>query len=177
MATFTNESIQMPLIRWSANRIISILLYISVISLTAWAGIGAINYSLDSKFYKDFLVKWEISIKKYNQMQAQWPPFTGSNHTRYMARLTGYLQHNQVAVPESNTQFPYIYIMDRHGWNQKQHQIFVLCFSDKLVLYNVPEETFDRIDRFIDSKPSPFQGRLQGRPDGKDTAYTCVWKL
>lgn len=167
----------MPLNRWSANRILSILLYIGAILLTVWAGAGAINYSLDSKFYDEFLSKWEIAIKRYNQIRAQWPAFTGSNHIGYMARLIQHMQSNQVTVPNSNTQFPYIYIMDRLGWNQEEIQIFVLCFTDKLILYNVPEETFDRIDRFVDSKYSPLEGRLQGRRDGNNAVYTCVLKL
>lgn len=167
----------MPFIRWSANRIISILLYSGAILLSVWAGIGAINYSLDSRFYEDFLSKWEIAINRYNQIHIQWPAFSGSNHVGYMARLVEHMHGNQVAVPDSNTQFPYIYIMDRLGWDQTEQRIFVLCFTDKLIFYNVPEETFDRIDRFIDSKSSPLAGRLQGRREENDAVYTCILRL
>lgn len=167
----------MPFTLWSANRVISILLYISVILLTAWGGTRAINYSIDSKFYKDFLVKWEVSIKTYNHIQAQWPGFTGDNHVPYMDQLVHDMQRNQIVLPLSNTQFSYIYIMDKIGPGHQKCKIFVLCFPDKMILYDLPQESFERIDRFIDGRVTPNMGQFQGRPGKLESIYTCIWKF
>lgn len=167
----------MPSTLWSANRIISILLYISVIILTSWGGIHAINYSIDSKFYKDFLIKWEISIRLLNQIQAAWPVFSGNNHVQYMEQLTLHMKNNQIAMPASNTQFPYIYIMDKIGSGHGEHKIFVLCLPDKLILYDISKESLERIDRFVDGIIRSDQGRFQWQPNKGNSLYTCVWKL
>ena len=41
----------------STDKLVFALLYAGFIALASWGGIKLINYSLDSKFYKDFLLK------------------------------------------------------------------------------------------------------------------------
>lgn len=167
----------MPSTLWSANRIISVLLYFGVIILTAWGGIRAINYSIDSKFYKDYLVKWEVSIRLLNQIQTTWPVFTGNNHVQYMDQLVHHMKNNQIARPASNTQFSYIYIMDKIGSGQGEQKIFVLCLPDKLILYDISKESIERVDRFVDGIAGSDMGRFQCQLNKGNSLYTCAWKL
>jgi hypothetical protein len=87
----------------AVNKLIFVGLYGGLIALVVWGGSRLINYSLDSRFYKDFLLQWEASLSSYSVKSGIWPHFSGSNHVEYMDNLNQLMSRSSVSLPKSNT--------------------------------------------------------------------------
>ena len=148
--------------------------YCVIAAVTIWGGIRLINASIDTRFYKDYVQKWVVAIGDFGSEGKAWPEFSGANHRDYMEALTDAMERNSVPVPASNTPNSYVYKMGKIG--SEATSIFVLCFSDKIILYGLPEKTFQRIDIFIDGISGWGQGNFMGRM-GKDKTYTGILRL
>ena len=103
----------MPLSGKAADKIIFAALYAGIFVLTFWGGVRIINYSLESKFYRDFLLKWEVSVRAFSAEKVVWPHFTGGNHMEYMGDLVSQMHDRNISPPASNTVCSYIYRINK----------------------------------------------------------------
>jgi hypothetical protein len=151
------------------DRLVSFIVYSMFAGMAAWAGIRLINHSLTMGFYKDFLLEWETAIRRYDEHAGRWPLFTGNNHTQYMEQLVGLMHEEDAAPPESNAQEAFVYRLDR--WGDPAEDIFVLCFSNRIVLYGISAKTFSYVDRKIDGRMDERRGRCRGRKSKNGFSY------
>ncbi len=159
----------------NVDKIMSTALYILLMCLVTWAGFRIVNYALETRFYKDFLIEWEIAVKDYSLNGGSWPLFKGNNHIEYMDSLVSLMKASDIPPPHSNTKRPFVYRLRKIG--PAEEQIFLLCFSDKIILYGLSEETFRKIDGMVDDTPDETAGAFTGRRGKEGTAYIGVWKL
>ena len=80
-----------------------------------------------------------------------------------------------MSPPYSNTKRPYVYRLKKTG--AAEEQIFLLCFSDKIILYGLSEKTFGKIDAMVDETPNERAGSFTGRRSTDGTTYIGVWTL
>lgn len=159
----------------ATEKLVFVFLYACVMALASWGGIRLINYSLDSKFYRDFLLKWDISISNYSREIGDWPIFTGSNHLKYMEKLTRSLKRSSFPAPKSNTNRSFIYRMNKIG--STDERLFLLCFANRIIVYGMSKETFERVDNFVDGKISAEKGFFAGYPSKDKKTYIGLLKL
>ncbi len=160
----------------TTERFIFLVLYAGVAMAISGGGILMINRSLESRYYHDYLLKWEVSLKAYNAQGGLWPRFKGGSHVEYMDELLSLMRKNNITLPSANSRRPYLYRIDLVGWRAKE-KTFLLCFPDKVILYGISKETFDRLDGFIDETLNPVQGRFTGHPGKAGGTYTGRWRL
>ncbi|MBW1730363.1 MAG: hypothetical protein JRH08_01340 [Deltaproteobacteria bacterium] len=163
---------------WSGravDRIAAGILYVGLCVVVVWAGTALINHALESKFYKDFLVKWEIAAQRYRSVSGTWPIFDGTNHVRYMEGLVDYMKSKGIQLPRSNTKAPYTYVLDRIGF--KKEDIFILCLSDRIIIYGLSQRTFEKADQYIDGSADPKRGRLRGKISKAGSTIIALWRI
>lgn len=159
----------------AVDKLIFVVLYGGLIALILWGGSRLINYSLDSKFYKDFLLQWEASLSSYSVKSGIWPHFSGSNHLEYMDNLTRLMERVDISLPQSNTKRSYVYRIKKIA--KEQDDVFILCFSNRIILYGISKDTFTRIDRFVDGEPGKEKGFFTGCVSKDGRTYIGVWRL
>jgi hypothetical protein len=159
----------------NVDKLVSTLIYIALLGLVIWGGIRTINSALESRLYKDFLLKWDVAITSYSVKRGLWPQFSGSNHIEYMDNLVTAMTMNSVVTPVSNTKRPYVYSLKKLG--PPEENIFLLCFPDRIILYGISERTFMRIDTFIDGTSNEKTGRFIGRPSTDGRTFIGLWRL
>ncbi len=157
------------------NRIVSIILYAGVAGLTLWGGTKLVNYSVDSKYYRDFLLHWEVAYRRFSAGDEMWPEFSGGNHMEYMENLSAAMSRSGIPLPSSNTNYFNIYQIDKMG--QGRQDLFLLCLSDRIIIYGLSRKTFERIDSFIDGEIDQEHGAFLGY-QGKDRKKQIgLWQL
>jgi hypothetical protein len=160
----------------TAHRVVSIALYTALVLATVFAGSKGINFAIDAKFHQDFLIGWELSIQKFTADSGTWPNFSGGNHVVYMDGLLQEMRKRGITPPSSNTDRTYIYRIQKIALNSPEAQLFLLCFPDKIIVYDMPEATFKRIEALVDENPDPDKGLFSGRL-GKNDTYTGLWRV
>lgn len=157
------------------DRLVSILLYAFVAIATILIGERILNRSIESKFYTEFLSKWEVSLQSYEITGGRWPTFTGTNHVEYMDRLTSSMNLGNIRPPEGRGNKQYLYKISKMG--KDSENIFLLAFPNRLVIYGMSEDTFDRVDSLIDGMSDKNRGKMRGCL-GKDRRnYIANWTL
>lgn len=159
----------------ATDRLTSMIIYVALGGLALWAGTKLINNSLDTKFHKDFLLKWEEVLRTFNQQGGTWPRFSGGNHIQYMEKLIRLLQSKGLQPPDSNAGHPYVYLLDKIG--APEEEIFLCCFPQRIILYGISAETFARLDKSIDGSINPERGMFKGRRSRDDLTYIGLWKI
>lgn len=165
----------MPVQGRTVDRLTSIAIYVGLAILVLWAGVKLISHSLETKFYKDFLLKWELSVQRHNREGGPWPHFSGDNHVQYMDRLIQLMRDNGASPPKSNTKRAYVYRLNRLG--SPEEDLFLLCFSNRIVIYGMSEKTFVKMDKFIDGRADHEGGRFAGRSSKDGATYVGVLQL
>ncbi len=161
----------------TANRIVSVMIYFGGCLLLLKGGFALINYSVDSKLYNDFLVPWRIAADSYKAKAGDWSGFTGSNHLPYMNHLVKSMQRYDIYPPESNTGHKFIYSVKKTDIKSRNFSVLLLCLKQRIVIYGLPEKTFQRIDRFIDNHQDRASGNFTGKLSLKDQTCTGIWQL
>lgn len=159
----------------AADRFSFGVLYILVASIVLWAGFGLINRGFEVRFFKDYLVQWEVGINAFTARQGMWPKFSGTNHVDYMDRLAKQMTSAGVALPNSNTRKAYRYRMERFG--SMDEDIFVLCFHDRIILYGISGSTLGQLDKVVDRHTDLLRGRVSGRPGKNPNTYIGIWQI
>ena len=143
--------------------------------MTVYAGSGMIDTSLDSKFYREYLMKWDVSIRALNAKRFNWPELTRKNHSEYMEKILDFMKDNNVEIPKSNTNYPWIYRMNK-VWSPPE-DMFVVCFYNRMVIYGMPESTLMRIDEYVDGENDLKKGWFTGTKHENQKNYTGQLKL
>ena len=158
----------------AANKIIFGVLYAAIIVFTVWGGFRVVDYALMSGFYKDYLMKWEASVREYGLSRGAWPAFDEKRPIEFMDTLVGYMRRKGVPLPRSNTKRPHVYRIKRMG--SPHEDVFVLCLPDRIVLYGVSKRTCTRLDDMIDGRGDAGRGWFTWQPSA-DGAYVGVWRI
>jgi hypothetical protein len=158
-----------------SDRIISGTLYLLGAVMVLWTGMGLINRGVEIRLFKDYLLRWEICLTEYSARQGQWPVFTGDNHVAYMDRLIAGMTDLGIDPPGSNTQAAYRYRIEKFG--RADENIFVLCLSDRMVIFGLSKQSLMHIERQVDRHIDLNAGRITGRPGTKPGAYIGQWRL
>jgi hypothetical protein len=157
------------------DRFLAIGLYTLIALGMVWLGGRMINVALDAGFYNDFLSGWEVALIKYRHQSGRYPKFKGGNHKKYMQKLVGAMRRSLVPPPKSNTDQPFVYSIDKIG--RKAERVFVLAFSDRMVLYNLPPQTTRMLDKVIDGELDFTAGHFSARVSKDGMTYIGIWKL
>lgn len=148
------------------DKIFFAAIYTMVAVLVVHTGRGIVHYALDAAFYRDYLQPWERSLVALRNQTAQWPAYDRQDPVGYMQALTAMMKARGIAPPSSNTAQAFIYRFARFG--RKPHKVLLVGTPGRMILYNVPARTFERLDRFIDGRFDPEAGAFtgQGSADG-----------
>lgn len=165
----------MPASARTVDRLASTVLYAGFGVLTLWVGVSLINCSLETKLHKDFLMRWEVALQRFSKEGGQWPHFSGANHAAYMDHLMQFMGNAGTPPPLSNTRRAYVYRLKRWGWPEER--IFLLCFSNRMVLYGISEKTLMKMDQWMDGKAAEEQGRFIGKHSRDGVSYVGVLQL
>ena len=157
------------------DKILSVMFYASIMLFTVWAGLYLVDYSLDTRFYKEFLLKWEVTARGWRTEKNIWPLFEDDRHLEYMDELVGVMIGAGYSPPASNTSRPYIYRVKKTVG--PVHLAFLLCFPDQIILYGLPEQTFNRLDRFIDGRQDSNNGLFTGYADKAHNTFIGLLSL
>lgn len=165
----------MPVSARTTDRLMSIAIYIGIGVFVLWVGSKFINYCLEVRFYKDFLSKWEVSAQKFKSDGGLWPQFSERDRVGYMERLTQRMSQRGMSLPASNAKQPFIYHVNRLGYPKEE--IFLLCFSHKIVLREISEKTLIRIDKWVDGKADRENGLFTGMHCDDGVTYVGEMRL
>ncbi|NNG02435.1 MAG: hypothetical protein HKM93_23880 [Desulfobacteraceae bacterium] len=149
--------------------------YMVAFVLVFVAGTRMVNFALDFRLYKDFMVPWETAYDKSRRVPATWPVFQGDNHVAHMEDLVRIMKQNGISAPASNTDRAFIFEM-RKFW-QRNRKIFILCHNNHLILYGLSVSTTMRIDRFVDERADIRNGRFTAEPSKDTQTYIGNWRL
>lgn len=130
---------------------------------------------MEVRFFKDYLLQWEVGLRAYGSEQGRWPAFSGNNHVDYMDALVIQMRHAGISLPKSNTTSAYRYRMDR--FNADDEDIFLLCFHDRIILFGVSDQTLVRLEKTIDGNSNIHGGRISGQPGKNSQSYIGIWQL
>jgi hypothetical protein len=158
-----------------ADRMLFYMLYLALAAFILWAGFRIGDHSLAIRFAKDYLGPWEIAITAFGAKSGHWPVFEGGNHVEYMEQLILRMRRAGVQPPQSNTSVAYRYSIDRFTGGKEK--IFMLCLSNRIVLYGISKTTLDYLDKAVDGTPGLTTGRLTGRPGKNPNTYIGQWWL
>lgn len=139
------------------------VVYVGVGLVVLWSGTQLINYALEVRFYKDYLLKWAVLIEKHDSEDAAWPMFTEDDPSAYMHRLAEVSRARGTALPSSNTPDSFVYRLSRLG--RETETVFLLGLPGRIVLNGISERTFARLDKWID-----------GTADGRSGSFVLLSK-
>ena len=164
--------------KWSArtvDRVAARAIYLMLCIMVLWAGSSLINYSMENKFYKDYLLAWRLAGERYINKQAPWPEFTGMNHAEYMKELVERMEKRGIYPPKSNTKEPYTYILDRL-W-KKEERIFILLLRERMIVYGMSQQTYDEIDEYVDGSVGMERGVFRGKTSKDGSTIIGIWGM
>jgi hypothetical protein len=91
-----------------------------------------------------------------------------------MDALVDSLRKRGAPPPRSNTNRPYVYRLKKFG--SPDEDAFILCLPDRIVVYGLSWATFNQVDKFIDGRADPNQGKLTGR-ESEAGKIAAVWRI
>ena len=165
----------MPVSARTTDRFMSIAIYIGIGVFILWVGSKLINYCLEVRFYKDFLLEWEVSAQSFKSDGGIWPQFSEGDRVGYMEHLTQRMSKKGMSLPASNAKRPFIYHINRLG--HPKEEIFLLCLSHKIILSGISEKTLMRIDKWIDGKVDSENGLFTGIHCNDGVTYVGEMRL
>lgn len=133
------------------------------------------NYVLDTVFYNDYLMPWKLQLISMRHLTFAWPELKAQDPAGYMQTLVQSMAAAGVVPPKSNTAKCYLYQLNKFG--EKARQILIVGTSEKIILYNLPESTFTRMDRLIDNQADANAGHFTGIPSKDGVSLIGHWQL
>lgn len=165
----------MPVSERRTDRLASMAVCAGFAVFTLWAGTRLVNHALETTFFKDFFLEWEVALQRHKSEDGRWPQFSGGNHVEYMDRLSTWMRKEGSPPPMSNTERAYVYRLKRFGWPEER--LFLLCSCDRIILYAISEKTFAKMDRWIDGEVNDKQGVFTGKLSKDGTTYVGELQL
>jgi len=163
---------------WSVRKVdrrVSWVIYLTLCVMVLWAGSGLINYCLEYKFYRKYLLAWESAGIRLANKEVNWPRFDGTNHDQYMREIVNKMEAYGIMPPLSNTNLPYTYTLERL-WGKKE-KVFILLFPDKMIVYGLSRRTFEKIDRYVDGCVDFKTGKVEGKQGKDESTIICIWRI
>jgi hypothetical protein len=150
-------------------------IYLVVAVLLVWGAGRIANYAVDFRFYRDFLIPWEVRLLEMRHRSFHWPAFKKDHPVAYMQSVVDVMKSNGMQLPKSNTRHAFIYRLNRFGADATK---ILLVFNDnKITIYGLPSATFERLDQFVDGHADSDQGDLTGQLSRDQITMTGSWKL
>lgn len=159
-----------------ADKLLFTTIYVVVAVLVVVQGARAIaNFALDASFYNNWLRFWQVQLVQMRYRTIVWPAYDRQDPAVYMETLVRLMQREGLTPPGSNTGKEYLYRLSRFG--QRSVQLLLVCTREQIVIFNLPESTFRRIDRFVDGNVSPETGQFTGSWSADGMTRIAVWKV
>ena len=133
------------------------------------------NLALDTTFYNDYLVVWEVQLLTLRHQTTAWPDLNPHDPGAYMEALESVMRAGGHEPPMSNTDRAHIYRLRQFGEQPKQ--VLFVGTNEQMIIYNLPVSTFERLDHFIDGGVDPDQGRFTGRWSEDRITRIAYWKI
>ncbi|MDY6904782.1 MAG: hypothetical protein SWH61_08850 [Thermodesulfobacteriota bacterium] len=167
MISFLTKTIQ---------RVLVFFLYTALVVILLAGSIRLINYSLCQQFYRQWLMEWENALNAFSSKGGRYPVFANNNHREYMTGLCIAMADLDIAVPSSNTRYPFTYRYKAVDLRGISGNVFLLGLADRIVIYGMPERLFEWIDKAVDGRVGMDTGRITGRK-ASDQNWTGVMQL
>ena len=159
----------------TAEKMVFMAIYIAATLLVLWGGKRMINYALDARFYREYLMQWEMQLTALRHQAFQWPPEQAQDPFGYMRRLVQDIREAGLGVPRSNTDRAFIYRIGKLG--ERHQQLLIIGRAGSIVIFGLSPSTFDHLDRFVDGRPGADEGRFTGRISADQTSRIGLWKI
>lgn len=159
----------------TTDKVVFGVIYIAVALLVLWGGRRMVNYALDARFFRDYLLQWETLMTELQYQTFEWPPYSEGDPVGYMQTLIQRMAAAGLKVPESNTAKGFIYRIGKLG--HEPQQILLVCRAEGIRVYGLAPSTFQRLDRFIDGRSDPHSGRFTGQLSMDQISYIGKWKI
>ena len=159
----------------TADKLTFAAIYLAVALLIVWGGKRVMNYARDAGFYRDYLMSWEVRLMDLRYRAVQWPLLSGDNPVAYMREVVRLMRINGIEPPASNTADTFIYRLNAFG--DREHMLLLVLLDNQIVIYGLPRETFDRLDKFIDGRADPLQGAFTGRWSADRVTRIGYWRI
>ncbi|MGD9211374.1 MAG: hypothetical protein PVI90_11385 [Desulfobacteraceae bacterium] len=157
------------------DRLLSMGLYALLAMGVIVFGARLVNHAVDSKFYNEYLIGWEMALVRFHNQSGSYPVFKGGNHLKYMRQLVQTMARKMSVPPISNTRQPFLYVIDKIG--HAPQRVFLLALHDRLVIYNLPPETIQLLDKMIDGRSDLTHGLFTGKQSKDGKSYIGAWQL
>jgi len=163
-----------------SGRVTDKILFVAIYSVIAilvviQGGRKMTNYVLDAAFYNDYLMPWKIDLIDMRHRTVVWPDYKTQDPVGYMQLLMKNMASAGLTPPKSNAAEDYLYRLNKFG--EKTQQILLVGTSELITLYNLPESTFKRIDRFIDGESDADAGHFTGNLSTDGISRIGYWKF
>jgi len=158
------------------DKMVFVAIYTVVAMVVVMPGARHIaNYAADVVFYHDYLMPWKMRLVTMRHQTTHWPAWVDHDPGAYMRALMRVMRTGGLEPPNSNTEYGYVYRLNKFG--EKARQILIVGTNEEMILYNLPAGTFDRLDRFIDGRLDPAAGRFTGRWSSDNITRIGHWKM
>ena len=159
----------------TADKLTFAAIYLAVALFVVWGGRHTMEYARDAVFYRDYLMSWEVQLTAMRYRAVQWPHLSAGNPVDYMQEVVRLMRINGLEPPPSNTADAFIYRLNAFG--SGDYNLLLVFRDSQIVLYGLPRETFDRLDKFIDGRVDSQQGAFTGRWSVDQVTRIGHWKI
>jgi hypothetical protein len=162
-----------------SGRVTDKMVFVAIYTLVAMlvviqGGRHITNYVLDTVFYNDYLMPWKLQLTAMRHQTVNWPEYVSHDPGAYMSSLVTTMRANGLAVPKSNMEQSYVYRLNKFG--EKAQQILIVATREKIILFNLPPGTFDRLDDFADGRIDASAGAFTGQWSTDGITRIGYWK-
>ncbi len=160
----------------NTDKLMFAILYAGILMFTAWGGARLIGYSLDVRFYNEYLIKWETTVRDLAVTQASLADFHQEQPCCLYGRAYGHdairpISPSQPLIPRDR-----MFIGSKKSVKQTIN-LFVLCLPNRIIVYGLSNRTFKTVDVSIDGGFDLQQGQFTGYPTQDGLTYTGRWQL
>ncbi len=155
------------------DRLLSFLFYIALTAVAFWAGVKALDYFADYRFYRGFLEHWRRGFLEYSASGHPWPEFGGWNHAEYMNNLVTAMGREIAFQPPEGDRVAYKYHLRKQ--QEQSQDIFLLALPGRMVIYGLSPTTAKRVDAMVDGHGDLTRGDFTASLTTTETSMTATW--